>query len=84
MDITTDSGKTWFAPPLPISQCYHVSTDTQTPYRVLACMQDLGSASGPSNSLKSSGIGLGDWHNVGGGEAGYAFADPTDRSILKH
>ncbi len=82
VDITTDSGKTWFAPPLPISQCYHVSTDSRTPYRVLACMQDLGSASGPSHSLKSHGIGLGDWHQVGGGEAGYAFADPTDPDIV--
>ncbi len=26
VDITTDGGKSWFAPPLPISQCYHVST----------------------------------------------------------
>jgi photosystem II stability/assembly factor-like uncharacterized protein len=80
--ITTDGGKTWVAPPLPVSQCYHVSTDTRTPYRVMACMQDLGSASGPSNSLKSHGIGLGDWHQVGGGEAGFAFADPTDPDIV--
>ena len=45
-------------------------------------MQDLGSASGPSHSLKSGGIGLGDWHQVGGGEAGYAFADPSDPNIV--
>ncbi|MBM3979173.1 MAG: glycosyl hydrolase [Planctomycetes bacterium] len=80
--ITTDGGKTWATPALPISQCYHVSADTRTPYRVMACMQDLGSASGPSRSLKTGGIGLGDWHNVGGGEAGYAFADPTDPDIV--
>lgn len=78
VDLSTDGGKTWVAPALPISQCYHVSVDTRTPYRVMACMQDLGSASGPSNSLKTGGIGLGDWHQVGGGEAGYAFADPSD------
>lgn len=82
VDITTDGGKTWHAPALPISQCYHVSVDSRTPYRVMACLQDLGSASGPSNSLRSGGIGLGDWHNVGGGEAGYAFADPTDPDIV--
>ncbi|MBA4067144.1 MAG: glycosyl hydrolase [Isosphaera sp.] len=80
--ITTDGGKTWVSPPLPIGQCYHVSADTRTPFRVMACMQDLGSASGPSHSLKSHGIGLGDWHQVGGGEAGYAFADPTDPDVV--
>ena len=39
-------------------------------------MQDLGTASGPSNSLSSAGIALGDWHAVGGGEAGYTVARP--------
>ncbi len=80
--ISADGGKTWATPALPVSQCYHVSADTRTPYRVLACMQDLGSASGPSRSLKSGGIAPGDWYSVGGGEAGYAFADPTDPDIV--
>jgi photosystem II stability/assembly factor-like uncharacterized protein len=82
VDISTDGGKTWHAPALPISQCYHVSVDTRTPYRVMACLQDLGSASGPSRALRSGGIGLGDWYTVGGGEAGYAFADPSDPDIV--
>ncbi len=80
--ISTDGGNTWATPALPISQCYHVSADTRTPYRVMACMQDLGSASGPSRSLRTGGIGSGDWYQVGGGEAGYAFADPTDPDIV--
>ena len=80
--ITADGGNTWATPALPISQCYHVSADTRTPYRVMACLQDLGSASGPSRSLKTGGIGAGAWHHVGGGEAGYAFADPTDPDIV--
>jgi photosystem II stability/assembly factor-like uncharacterized protein len=80
--ISTDGGKTWVSPPLPLSQCYHVSADSRTPYRVMACLQDLGSASGPSRSLKSGGIGLGDWYSVGGGEAGYAFADPRDPDLV--
>jgi photosystem II stability/assembly factor-like uncharacterized protein len=82
VDITADGGKTWYAPPLPISQCYHVSADSRTPYRVMACLQDLGSASGPSHSLLGGGIGLGDWYSVGGGEAGYAFADPSDPNVV--
>jgi photosystem II stability/assembly factor-like uncharacterized protein len=81
VDITTDGGRTWFAPPLPISQFYHVHADNSVPYRVMGCMQDLGSASGPSNSL-SRGIGLGDWYSVGGGEAGWCVSDPTDPNIV--
>lgn len=81
VEISTDSGASWYAPPLPIGQFYHVSADTSTPYRVMGCMQDLGSASGPSHSLKG-GIGLGDWYSVGGGEAGHAVADPTDPNIV--
>lgn len=81
VDISTDGGKTWFAPPLPISQFYHVHADNHVPYRVMGCMQDLGSACGPSNSL-TGGIALGDWHGVGGGEAGYAVSDPKDPNIV--
>src|SRR5205823_9264805 len=40
------------------------------------------SASGPGRSLKTGGIGQGDWHAVGGGEAGFAIADPTDPDIV--
>jgi photosystem II stability/assembly factor-like uncharacterized protein len=81
VDISTDGGKTWYAPPLPISQFYHVHADNSVPYRVMGCMQDLGSASGPSDSL-TRGIGLGDWHGVGGGEAGWCVTDPTDPNIV--
>jgi photosystem II stability/assembly factor-like uncharacterized protein len=80
--ISTDGGKSWISPPLPISQCYHIAADNRNPYHVMSCLQDIGSASGPSNSLKSSGIGLGDWHQVGGGEAGFAVADPTDPDVV--
>jgi photosystem II stability/assembly factor-like uncharacterized protein len=82
VDVSTDGGVTWYAPPLPISQFYHVSTDTSAPYRVMGAMQDLGTASGPSNSLSSAGITLGDWHTVGGGEAGHAVADPSDPDVV--
>jgi hypothetical protein len=45
-------------------------------------MQDLGSACGPSNSLSGAGIGLGDWFEVGGGEAGFTAPDPADPEII--
>jgi photosystem II stability/assembly factor-like uncharacterized protein len=82
VDVSSDGGATWYAPMLPISQFYHVATDTSAPYRVFGAMQDLGTASGPSNSLSSAGITHGDWHTVGGGEAGHAVADPADPDVV--
>ena len=51
VDITTNGGETWYAPPLPIGQFYHVAADNRVPYHVAGAMQDIGTASGPSNSL---------------------------------
>jgi photosystem II stability/assembly factor-like uncharacterized protein len=82
VDVSTDGGETWYAPMLPISQLYHVTADASVPYRVMGAMQDLGTASGPSNSLSAAGIVHGDWHTVGGGEAGHAVADPSDPSVV--
>ncbi|HSD65119.1 MAG TPA: glycosyl hydrolase, partial [Vicinamibacteria bacterium] len=82
VDVSTDGGESWHAPMLPISQLYHVATDSSVPYRVFGAMQDLGTASGPSNSLCSGGIVHGDWYTVGGGEAGHAVADPSDPGVV--
>ncbi len=82
VDVSSDGGETWYAAPLPISQFYHVSVDTSVPYRVSGAMQDLGTASGPSNSLSSAGITLAHWHGVGGGEAGHTAHDPSDPDIV--
>ena len=83
VDITTDGGKTWYAPPLPICQFYHISV--RQPRRRTASWAACRTSAprrGPSNSLTAGGIPLGDWHTVGGGEAGYAVADPTDPNIV--
>jgi photosystem II stability/assembly factor-like uncharacterized protein len=82
VDVSTDGGETWYAPPLPICQFYHIAVDTRTPYRVSGTMQDLGTASGPSNSLTAAGIPLSAWHSVGGGETGFTAPDPTDPNII--
>ena len=82
VDITLDGGKSWFAPPLPITQFYDVHADNAVPYNVMGCMQDLGTARGPSHSLKPGGIAVGDWHTIGGGEAGHAVSDPTDPNVI--
>jgi photosystem II stability/assembly factor-like uncharacterized protein len=82
VSLSTNGGETWRRPPLPISQFYHLTADTNRPYRVMGSLQDYGTLSGPSDSLHSSGITLGDWHSVGGGEAGHVVADPHDPDIV--
>jgi photosystem II stability/assembly factor-like uncharacterized protein len=82
VSLSRDGGETWMRPPIPIAQFYHLSVDTNTPYRVLGSLQDFGTVSGPSNSLHGGGIHLSDWHSVGGGEAGHVVADPSDPEIV--
>jgi photosystem II stability/assembly factor-like uncharacterized protein len=82
VDITTNGGETWVASLLPISQFYHIAVDNRTPYHVSGAMQDLGTASGPSNSLSAGGIAASEWHSVGGGEAGFTAPDPSDPNIV--
>ena len=81
VDITHNGGETWTAPALPISQFYHVSVDTRTPYYVAGAMQDLGTAQGPSVS-RSGSISLGEWYNVGGGEAGHVVSDWSNPDVV--
>jgi photosystem II stability/assembly factor-like uncharacterized protein len=82
VEVTANGGETWYAAPLPISQFYHIAVDNRQPYHVSGTMQDLGTASGPSNSLAAPGIGLGDWYGVGGGETGFTVPDPSDPNIV--
>ena len=81
VDISLNGGVTWFAPPLPISQFYHLSVDNSVPYRVGGSMQDWGTAQGPSMNPRGR-IALGDWWGVGGGEAGYVVSDWNDPNIV--
>lgn len=82
VDISTNGGKTWLAPALPIGQAYRVSCDNAMPYRVMAAFQDIGTARGPSNSLTGDGIELGQWETVGGGEAGHVVPDPSNPKVV--
>jgi photosystem II stability/assembly factor-like uncharacterized protein len=82
VDISINGGASWFAPQLPISQFYHIDVDNSKPYRVAGSMQDIGTASGPSNSLTAGGIPLSAWYPVGGGEAGHVSFDPADPNIV--
>ncbi len=82
VDVSLNGGETWYAPPLPIAQFYHVATDTRVPYHVMGAMQDIGTGSGPSNSLSAGGIAPCDWQSVGGGEAGFVVPDPADPDVV--
>jgi photosystem II stability/assembly factor-like uncharacterized protein len=82
VDLSWNGGESWYAPPIPIAQFYHVAVDNATPYHVSGAMQDLGTAWGPSDSLADGGIRNGDWFDVGGGEAGHTASDPNDPNIV--
>ncbi len=86
LSISQNRGKSWHRVQLPVAQLYHVTTDTEVPYNVLTNRQDGPSMRGPSRSRSQSFfgsfIGTGLWHDVGGGESGFATADPTDPNIV--
>jgi photosystem II stability/assembly factor-like uncharacterized protein len=80
--ISVNGGDTWVAPPLPIGQLYHIDVDTRVPFHVAGTLQDIGTAQGPSDSLRQKGPTAFDWYGVGGGEAGHVVSDPTDPNIV--
>ncbi len=86
ISISKNRGKSWQRIQLPVAQLYHVTTDTQVPYFVLTNRQDGPSMRGPSRSrvggFFGTGISTGMWHAVGGGESGFATADPVDPNIV--
>jgi photosystem II stability/assembly factor-like uncharacterized protein len=82
VDVSLNGGASWFAPPLPIGQFYHIACDSQVPYHVMGTMQDIGTGSGPSNSLEGGGVRLGLWLTVGGGETGFCAPDPADPDVI--
>lgn len=88
VDISTTRAQTWRQIALPVAQMYHVTVDTRVPYYVYGNRQDGQSARGPSRTnydgfLGSVGnIPRGDWHDVGGGESGFATPDPEDPNII--
>lgn len=86
ISISKNRAKTWHRTTLPIAQLYHVTVDNAIPYHVLTNRQDGPSMRGPSRSNTGSffslGIATGLWHDVGGGESGFATPDPKDPNIV--
>ncbi|MGI9060661.1 MAG: WD40/YVTN/BNR-like repeat-containing protein [Ktedonobacteraceae bacterium] len=65
----------------PTEEFYHVTTDTQVPYRVYGAQQDNSTLSVPSRS-PLAGITIADCYEVGGGESGYIAVRPDDPNIV--
>ncbi len=86
ISISENRGASWLRVQLPVAQMYHVTVDNQIPYYVMGNRQDGPSMRGPSNtrtgSLFGGGIPRGAWHDVGGGESGFATPDPVDPNIV--
>ena len=87
ISISHNRGKTWHRTFLPIAQLYHVTTDNNIPYNVLTNRQDGPSMKGPSRTRSANWFGpgmiqSGMWRSIGGGESGFATADPKDPDII--
>ena len=63
------------------SQFYHVTTDNEFPYRVLATQQDNAAISVPSRSHKTA-IPWNDCYSVGTSESGHIVVDPKDSNVI--
>ena len=88
VDISVNRTRSWRQIALPVAQMYHVTVDTRVPYYVYGNRQDGQSARGPSRTFYSGFLGSvgniprGDWHDVGGGESGFATPDPVNPDII--
>jgi photosystem II stability/assembly factor-like uncharacterized protein len=65
----------------PTTELYHVTTDTQTPYRLYGAQQDNTTISVASRS-DTAVITQADTFEVGGGESGYIAVRPDDPNII--
>ena len=80
--ITVNGGATWSSwYNQPTAQFYHVSTDTDFPYRVCGGQQESGSACVRSRGDDGQ-ITFREWHPVGVEEYGYVAPDPLDPDIV--
>jgi len=80
--ISTNRGRDWYRPLLPIAQMYHVFTDNKVPYNVYGNRQDGSSSGGPSNTLSGGSIPIGAWKSVGGCESGFSVADTVTNDVV--
>lgn len=82
VSISTNGGRTWYRPQLPIAQMYHAHVDDRIPYNVYGNRQDGPSAIVPSNTRTGGEIPIGAWRDVGGCEVGFAVPDTVDNRTV--
>ena len=82
VSISSDRGRSWYRPQLPIAQMYSVAVDDEIPYRVSGNRQDGPAVRGPSRTLAGGEIPLGAWRQVGGCEVGASVPDAQDSEIV--
>ena len=81
--ISYDRGVKWlYVTSMPMSQPYHVSVSTTTPFFVCTGLQDNGSWCGLSATYTSSGPLNDDWFRVGGGDGFNNVIDTTDNTTV--
>ncbi len=80
--VTLDNGKTWSLwYTETISQVYHVATDNQYPYRIMAAQQDTGAVMISSRGNWGQ-VNFTDWNPVPSSEFGIVRPDPKNPNIL--
>jgi photosystem II stability/assembly factor-like uncharacterized protein len=80
--VTFTGGQMWSTQyNQPTAEFYHVTTDTQVPYRIYGSQQDNTSICISSRS-HLAGITQVDYNAVGGGESGYIAVRPDDPNIV--
>ncbi len=81
ISLSTDRGRSWVRPQLPIAQMYHVTTDDEVPYNLYGNRQDGPSTRGPSRVTWGGSIPIGSWRSVGGCESGWAVPDTVSHVV---
>ena len=80
--VTLDNGKTWSLwYTQPIAQVYHVATDNQFPYRIMAAQQDTGAVMISSRGSWGQ-VNFTDWSPLPSSEFGVITPDPKNPNIL--
>ncbi|HSY37386.1 MAG TPA: hypothetical protein VK814_16660 [Acidobacteriaceae bacterium] len=80
--VTLDNGKTWSLwYTQAISQVYHVASDNQYPYKIMAAQQDTGAVEISSRGNWGQ-VNFTDWSPVPSSEFGVVTPDPKDPNII--
>lgn len=81
-NVSFNGGESWSTQcNQPTIEFYHVTTDTQVPYRIYGAQQDNTTLCLPSRSALA-GITELDWYDIGGGESGYIAVRPDNPNIV--